>query len=79
MENNKIVYQKTLFKKVKCILKAFSDFKNKQKSVWSNVFDMQKYVYSAIGFNTLCIDIKHKCLKNALFFLSQAPTHQSFT
>ena len=44
------------------ILKAFDNFKNKQKSVWSNVFDMwKKYIYSENLFNTLYIEIKHKC------------------
>ena len=52
---------------------------------------MYKYVYSESVFNTLYIEIKHKCkkkkipsykingTKNALFFLSRAPTHHSFT
>ena len=42
-------------------LKAFNNFKNKRKSVLSNVFDMLKYVYSENVFNTLYIEIKHKC------------------
>ena len=53
-------------------------------------FDMQKYVYSESVFNTLYSERKHKMLKklpsdeidgtkNALFFLSRAPTHHSFT
>ena len=47
------------------------------------------YVYSGIIFNTLYIEIKHILKKfpsnkingteNALFFLSRAPTHHSFT
>ena len=51
--------------------------------------DMQKYLYSESVLNTLCIEIKHKALKNfssekingtknALFFLSYAPVHHSF-
>ena len=47
-------------------------------------------IYSESSFNTLYIEIKHKCFKknsfgqnkrykNALFFLSRAPTHHSFT
>ena len=28
-------------------------------------FDMQKYVYSGSAFNTLYIEIKHKCFKIA--------------
>ena len=53
-------------------------------------FDILKYVYSESVFNTLYIEIKHKSLKkfpsdktngtkNALFFLSRAPTRHSFT
>ena len=42
-------------------MKAFDDFKNKQKSVWSNVFDMWEYVYSESVFNKLYIGIKRKC------------------
>ena len=43
--------------------KAFDDFKNKQNNVWSNVFWYVKYVYCEIDstFNTLYIEIKHKC------------------
>ena len=55
-------------------LKTFVNFKNKQWSVWSNVF---WYVSSESLFNTLYIDIK-SITKNALFFLSRAPTHHSF-
>ena len=50
---------------------------------------MKKYVYFESVFNTLYIEIEknvkkipsHKMngTKNALFFLSQAPTHHSFT
>ena len=60
--------------------------KTNNKSVWSNVF---WYVCSECVFNTLYIEIKHKSwrkfpsneingTKNDLFFLSRAPTHQSF-
>ena len=53
-------------------------------------FDMQKDVYSECVFNKLYIEIKDKYLKkipsdkinstkNALFFLSRAQTHYSFT
>ena len=52
-------------------------------------FDLQKYLYSESVLNTLYIEIKtnfKKFLsdkingtKNALFFLSQAPTQHSFT
>ena len=55
----------------------------------SNAFDMQKYVYYKSVFNTLYIEINHKFkkislrqnkrYKNALFFLSRAPSHRSFT
>ena len=41
--------------KVKDTLKAFEDFKNRQKSVWSNVFCYVKYVHSESVFNTLYI------------------------
>ena len=52
-------------------------------------FDVQKCVNYKSVFNTLHIEVKHKCLKkfhweqingteNALFFLSRAPTHYSF-
>ena len=71
-------------------LKAFDDFKYKQKSVWSNVF-----WYINICIFRKCIQYtihwdKTRMLKNilldkingtkdALFFLSPALTHQSFT
>ena len=44
-------------------------------------FDMQKYVYSESVFNTFkeFPSTKVNSTKNAFFFLSQAPTHQSFT
>ena len=68
-------------------LKVLDDFKNKQKSVWSKVFWYVK-VWSV--FNTLYLEIKRRMLKefpsgkingtkNALFFLSRAPTHHSLT
>ena len=54
----------------------------------SMFFDMEKYVYSEIVFNTLSTVIKQilkkfpsdklNCAKNALFFPSRAPTHHSF-
>ena len=44
-------------------LKAFDDFRSKQKSEWSNVF---WYVKVCI-FNILYTDIKQKCLKNFLW------------
>ena len=52
-------------------------------------FDIYKYVYSESVFNTLYIEItqmlkkfssdKISGTKNALLFLSRAPTHHSFT
>ena len=46
---------------VKDTLKAFDDFKNKQKSVYEvTFFSMRKYLYSEILFNTLYNEIKHK-------------------
>ena len=69
---------------------AFDDFKNKKKSVWSNVF-----WYTKVCTFWYCIQYfihwdKRQMLKkfasnkingtkNALFFLSRAQTHQSFT
>ena len=52
-------------------------------------FEMYRYVYSESVFNTLYIEIKHKCkkkfpsdkingTKHALLFLSRAPAHHSF-
>ena len=70
--------------------KAFDDFKNKQKSVWSNAF---WYVKVCIFWKCIQYTIhwdktqmlkkfpsdKINGTKNALFFLSRAPTHHSFT
>ena len=47
-----IKYYKILYFKDK--LKVFDDFKNKQKSVWSNV------VWYESVFNALYVEIKHK-------------------
>ena len=63
--------------------------KGSNKSVWSNVFWYIK-VYSESLFNTLYNEIKYKYEKifpsnkinvanNALFCLSQVPTHHNFT
>ena len=41
--------------------KAFDNFKNKQNSVWSNVFLIYKCLYILKVFNTLYIEIKYKC------------------
>ena len=71
-------------------LKAFDDFKNKQKRVWSNSF---WYVKVCIFWKSVQNIIhwhkrqmfkkfpsdKINSTKNALFFLSWAPTHHSFT
>ena len=70
--------------------KAFDDFKNKQISVWSNVF-----WYVKVGTFWKCIEHtihwdktqmlkkfpfdKINGTKNALFFLSRNPAHHSFT
>ena len=43
---------------IKDTLKAFNNFKNKQKTVSNNVF---WYVYSENTFNTPYIRIKHVC------------------
>ena len=46
------IYKKCLF--VKDTLKAYRNFKNKQKSVWSNVFWYAKvYIYSESVLNSL--------------------------
>ena len=71
-------------------LKAFDDFKNKQKSVSSNVF-----WYAKVCIFWKCIQYiihwdktqilkkvpsdKINSIKNVFFFLFQAPTHHSFT
>ena len=47
-------------------MKAFDDFKNKQKANEVMVFDMLKYTYSDSLFNTLYINIKYKCYKHLL-------------
>ena len=70
-------------------LKAFDHFKNKQTSVWSNGFWYVKVCIFWKCFQyTIYWDKTHrfkKCpsdkingAKNALFFLSRAPTHHSF-
>ena len=76
---------------IKDTLKAFDDLKTKHQSVWCNAFwyvKVCKYISESV-FNTLYIDrtkILKKLLsdkingtKNALIFLSRAPTHHSFT
>ena len=69
-------------------LKAFDDFKNKQKSVWSTSF---WYVKACIFWKCIQYTIhwdatqilkkfpsnKINSTKNALFFLLRAPTHYS--
>ena len=47
-------------KSLKDTLKAFVNFRNKQQVYEVMFFDMKKYVYSEIVFNTLYIEIKHK-------------------
>ena len=48
---------------LKDTLNAFDNFKNKQKSVWSNVFLIYKsmYILKVYSIHTLYIGIKHKC------------------
>ena len=67
-----------------------TDFKNKQKSVWSNVF---WYIKVCIFWKCIQYTIhwdkrrmskkfpsdKINSTKNALFFLSRAPAHRNFT
>ena len=77
-------------KHFKDTLKAFNDFKNKQKSVWSNAFWYVKVCifWKCIQYTVQWDKIqmfkkfssgKINGIKNALFFLSRAPTHHSFT
>ena len=56
-----LLHSNRLGSHVKDTLKVFEDFKNKQKSVWSKFADMQKYIHSESLFNTLYIEINHKC------------------
>ena len=69
---------------------TFDDFKNNQKSVWSNVFwyvkvcIFWKFIHYAMHWDktqmlTEFSSDKINGTKNALFFLLQAPTHHSFT
>ena len=71
-------------------MKAFHDFKNKQKSVWSNVFWYVKVCrfwnciqYTIHWDKTQMLKKNHSDkingTKNAFFSLSRAPTHHSFT
>ena len=71
-------------------LKAFNDFKNKQKSVWRNVFwyvkvrVFWKYIKYSIPWDKTQMFKKFppdkiNGAKNSLFFISQAPTHHGFT
>ena len=76
--------------KFKDALKTFDDFKNKQKSVWSNDF---WYVKVCIFWNCIQYTMhwdktqmlkkiysdKNKRYKKSLFFLSWAPSHHNFT
>ena len=75
---------------LKDALKASGDFKNKQKSVLSNVF---WHVKACISLKCIQYTLhwdktqmlkkfpsdKTKGTKNTLFFLSRAPSHHSFT
>ena len=71
-------------------LKAFGAFKNKQKSVWSNVFWYVKvYIFWKCIQYTVHWDETQilkkfpsgriNVTKNTHFFLLRAPTHHSFT
>ena len=75
---------------LKDTLKAFNDFKNKQNSVWSNVFwyvkvhTFWKCIQYSIHWDRTQILKKFSSdkingTKNVLFFLSRAPTQHSFT
>ena len=74
---------------LKDTLKAFDDFKNKPKRLWSNAFWYVKVyiLWKFIQYNThwdktqmLKIFPLNKIIitKNALFFLSRGPTHHNF-
>ena len=52
---------------LKDTLKAFGGFKTSNNSVWSNVLDMETYIYSDSLFNTLYSEIKHKFWKKISF------------
>ena len=70
---------------VKDTLKAFDDFRNNQKKYDLMFFYMWKYEYSeSLHWDKTQILKKSPWqktndTKNALFFLSRAPTHHSFT
>ena len=90
-------YLKTINNKINRIheralrtLKAFDDFKNKQKSVWINVFWYVKVCIFWKGIQHTIHWEKTQMLKNfpsdkmngtknVLFLLSRAPTHHGFT
>ena len=40
-------------------------WKTSHKSVWSNLFWYEKYIYSESLFSTIYIETKHKCWKNS--------------
>ena len=75
----------------KDILKAFGDFKNKEKCVWINVLLYVKiYIFWTFLQYTIHWDDKRQVVKqfpsekihgtkNALFFLSWTPAHHSYT
>ena len=84
------IWSTLLANSFKAALKAFDDFKSKQKSVWSNMFCFIKVCifWVCIQFTIhwdktqmlkKFLSDKINGTKNALFFLSRAPTHHSFT
>ena len=85
-----ILYSYITENSFKDALKLFDDFKNKQESVWSNdfwyvkVYISWKGIQCSIHWNkiqmlkNISLD-KINSTENALFFLSQAPIHYSFT
>ena len=46
---------------LKDTLKAYNNFKNKQKAYEVMFYDIDTYVYFVSLFNTLYIEIKRKC------------------
>ena len=63
---------------IKDTLKAFDNFKNKQKSVKVIFFRYVKLRKNTQMLKKFPSD-KINCTKNVLFFLLRAPTHHSFT
>ena len=85
-----LIYSKTFWNSVfKGTLKAFDDYKNKQKGVWSNDFSyvevnkLLKFIQYTTGWDKTQV-LKNNSIgqdkryKNAVFFFSWASAHYSF-